>query len=182
MPSYLQSPSMMSHIYAPRYYLPSLVFVTSGAGSPEGALAAYGGSIYLRTDGGNGSSFYIKETTAFTNTGWVCPTTNQTVQAFSFTSTPAWNVANGLNATMLLTAPTTMTMSNLVVGQKGRLVVTNGGDVNFKITFAGYTFKIQNSVRDSANVVTVSGGTAIDIFEWYYDGTTVFISGDLNYN
>lgn len=182
MPSYLQSPNMMSHIYSPRYYLPGLVYITSGSGSPEGALAGYGGSIYLRTDGGKGTTFYIKETTAFTNTGWASPTTNQTVQAFAYTGTPLWDVSLGLNATMLLTAPTTMTMSNLAAGQKGRLVVTNGGDVAFKITFAGYTFKIQNSIRDSANTVTVSGGTTVDIFEWYYDGTTVFISGGLNYN
>lgn len=42
----------------------------SGAGSPEGVQAAVVGSTYRRTDGGAGTSFYVKETGAG-NTGWV---------------------------------------------------------------------------------------------------------------
>ena len=41
----------------------------SGAGSPEGAVAAVVGSIYSRTDGGAGTSFYVKES-GTGNTGW----------------------------------------------------------------------------------------------------------------
>lgn len=37
------------------------VSISTGAGSPEGVIAAYKGSIYLRTDGGAGTTFYIKE-------------------------------------------------------------------------------------------------------------------------
>lgn len=43
---------------------------TSGAGSPEGVLSAVVGSIWLRTDGGANTTFYIKETGSG-NTGWV---------------------------------------------------------------------------------------------------------------
>lgn len=42
----------------------------AGSGSPEGALAAPVGSIYSRTDGGAGTSFYVKES-GTGNTGWV---------------------------------------------------------------------------------------------------------------
>lgn len=41
-----------------------------GAGSPEGVLIAPVGSTYRRTDGGAGTSFYVKESGAG-NTGWI---------------------------------------------------------------------------------------------------------------
>lgn len=42
----------------------------SGAGSPEGVVAAPVGSFYLRTDGGAGTTMYVKES-GVGNTGWV---------------------------------------------------------------------------------------------------------------
>ncbi len=42
----------------------------SGAGSPEGVVDAAIGSLYLRTDGGVGTTLYIKES-GTGNTGWV---------------------------------------------------------------------------------------------------------------
>ena len=45
---------------------------TSGSGSPEGVVYGPIGSMYTRTDGGAGSTLYIKESGASnTNTGWV---------------------------------------------------------------------------------------------------------------
>lgn len=41
----------------------------SGAGSPEGSKIAPVGSVYLRTDGGGGSTLYVKQT-GTGNTGW----------------------------------------------------------------------------------------------------------------
>ena len=46
------------------------VKVTSGAGSPEGVLTANIGSFYGRSDGGAGTSLYVKES-GTGNTGWV---------------------------------------------------------------------------------------------------------------
>jgi hypothetical protein len=43
---------------------------TSGSGSPENVLSAVVGSMYTRTDGGAGTTLYIKET-GTGNTGWV---------------------------------------------------------------------------------------------------------------
>lgn len=43
---------------------------TAGAGSPEGAITAKVGSLYTRTDGGAGSTLYVKESGSG-NTGWV---------------------------------------------------------------------------------------------------------------
>jgi len=45
-------------------------FVFSGTGTPEGAVTAVIGSLYLRTDGGAGTSHYVKESGSG-NTGWV---------------------------------------------------------------------------------------------------------------
>lgn len=43
---------------------------SSGAGSPEGVVQASVGSMYTRTDGGAGSTLYVKES-GTGNTGWV---------------------------------------------------------------------------------------------------------------
>lgn len=43
----------------------------SGSGSPEGVISAPVGSTYHRTDGGAGTSFYVKESGGTGNTGWV---------------------------------------------------------------------------------------------------------------
>ncbi len=43
--------------------------ISKGTGSPEAAVTAPVGSIYLRTDGGVGTTVYIKETGS-SNTGW----------------------------------------------------------------------------------------------------------------
>lgn len=45
-------------------------FSFSGAGSPEGVVTAPIGSFYSRTNGGAGTSFYVKES-GTGNTGWV---------------------------------------------------------------------------------------------------------------
>jgi hypothetical protein len=44
--------------------------IKSGTGTPEGNITAPVGSHWLRTDGGAGTSFYVKESGAG-NTGWV---------------------------------------------------------------------------------------------------------------
>lgn len=44
--------------------------MTTGAGSPEGVVVANVGSIFLRSDGGVSTTFYVKES-GVGNTGWV---------------------------------------------------------------------------------------------------------------
>lgn len=44
--------------------------IRSGTGAPEGVVTAPVGTLFLRTDGGAGSTFYVKESGAG-NTGWV---------------------------------------------------------------------------------------------------------------
>lgn len=47
------------------------VNIIAGVGEPEGVRSAPVGSIYLRTDGSAGASFYVKESGASTKNGWV---------------------------------------------------------------------------------------------------------------
>lgn len=42
-----------------------------GTGSPEGVVVANIGQIFERTDGGAGTSFYVKESDDGLATGWV---------------------------------------------------------------------------------------------------------------
>ena len=46
------------------------VQVLTGTATPEGAVTAPVGSLFLRTDGGAGTTLYVKESGAG-NTGWV---------------------------------------------------------------------------------------------------------------
>lgn len=50
--------------------LPGPVYQYAGSGTPEGAVSAPVGSTYHRTNGGAGTSFYVKETGSG-DTGWV---------------------------------------------------------------------------------------------------------------
>lgn len=55
---------------AGKLQMPSGMTVSSGSGTPEGAVTAEKGSIYLRTDGAAGTALYCKESGSG-NTGWV---------------------------------------------------------------------------------------------------------------
>lgn len=50
--------------------LPGGITWTSGSGSPEGVVTAPVGSLYSRSDGGAGTSLYVKQSGSG-NTGWV---------------------------------------------------------------------------------------------------------------
>ena len=44
--------------------------ITEGTGTPEGVVTATVGSLFARTNGGTGTTLYVKET-GTGNTGWV---------------------------------------------------------------------------------------------------------------
>ncbi len=51
------------------YFTTGSVFWSSGSGSPEGVVTAPVGSLYTRTDGGSGTTLYVKES-GTGDTGW----------------------------------------------------------------------------------------------------------------
>lgn len=56
--------------FVERYQRPAPAYVLQGAGSPEGAVVAPVGTLYLRSDGGAGTTLYVKESGDDEN-GWV---------------------------------------------------------------------------------------------------------------
>lgn len=55
--------------YKPVFTRPGISF-TSGTGSPETVITAPIGSLYTRTNGGAGTTLYVKES-GTGNTGWI---------------------------------------------------------------------------------------------------------------
>jgi hypothetical protein len=53
------------------YQINGALALSAGVGSPNGAVTASPGSLYLNTSGGAGTTLYVKESGAGTNTGWV---------------------------------------------------------------------------------------------------------------
>ena len=49
----------------------SSLYQRFGSGSPNGIVIAPVGAVYHRTDGGTGTSFYVKESNGTGNTGWI---------------------------------------------------------------------------------------------------------------
>jgi hypothetical protein len=47
------------------------VYLISGSNSPEGAVTAPQGSLFLRTNGDASTTLYVKESGGLSNTGWV---------------------------------------------------------------------------------------------------------------
>jgi len=45
--------------------------VRAGAGSPEGVVVGSPGDLYLNTNGGAGTTLWVKESGSATNTGWI---------------------------------------------------------------------------------------------------------------
>jgi len=50
----------------------SAASIRSGSAAPESSVTGSVGDIYLRTGGGAGTAFCVKESGTSTNTGWVC--------------------------------------------------------------------------------------------------------------
>lgn len=104
---------------------------------------------------------------------------NYSVQALSGT-TVSWDANSGIHARLTLSGNTTITLSNLMAGTSGNLTIINPATV-YTLTFAGYTNKISPSVYSAANVVTTSGGSKVDMYSWYYDGTYLVWNGSQDY-
>lgn len=124
-------------------------------------------SIYAATETRTGSMSYTDKVKI--NNLW-----NLGVQGLNGT-TPTWNVANGLTATMTISANTTITLTGLKVGMPGTLFVSNPVNAYY-IKFAGITADIKgNNLTIDSNGVLCSGNSANDSFGWTWDGYILHI-------
>jgi hypothetical protein len=74
-----------------------------GAGSPEGSVSARIGTVYQRTDGGAGTSLYIKESGSG-NTGWTAVSTGGSSLTGGIARRSAiWGSTNSLSASHIIT-------------------------------------------------------------------------------
>ena len=105
------------------------------------------------------------------------------VQDFGTTgnTTVSWAANAGLDAKITLSGNTTITLSGLVAGTSGNLVVTNPSGTAKTLQFAGYSNRIARVVWSSSNYVLTSGNSKVDVFSWYYNGSLLIWNGGLDY-
>lgn len=123
--------------------LNSTAGVYHGTGSPEGVQVAAVGSLFLRTNGGSGTTLYVKESGSG-NTGW----TAMVSQGFSLTqswemplsATAATSYTSGFyrfaTSASTLASPVTFGTANGAYGAHAMLVATSGA-TDTEITVSG---------------------------------------------
>ena len=149
--------------------------VIVGTGAPEGAVVGSVGDIYLRTDGAAGTTLYIKQSGAATNTGWGVIAAGSSGVPFAFsgqyyspmvedgnsgaTKTIDWNAGN--EHTLTLTAACTLTLSNPVDGGRYVLLLIQDGTGSRVPTFpasvlwAGGTVPTWSTLAGKVDLVTM---------------------------
>lgn len=134
--------------------------VTSGTGTPEAAVTAPIGSLFLRTDGAAGTCIYIKESGAG-NTGWV-PIITALSGAITLTTAAQPNVTSlGTLTGLTLSGAITPTYSGTspTSSQIGYSVVTSQSTTNI-------------TASTTANLTSISLGSGV----WEIQGQTDFTS------
>lgn len=149
------NPAILGNMYAPLVGTLSVavatggnitydgVLIRSGAGTPEGTLAAPVGSLFLRNNGAYGTSLYVKEN-GVGNTGWI-PVKSYTfgMVSGSFTLAAAAtkvvsNTAVGATSTVYLT-PSNAAAATLMSGAKALYHSANSGGASFTVATADGT-------------------------------------------
>jgi parallel beta-helix repeat protein len=124
--------------------------ILSGTGTPEGSVTAAVGAIYQRTDGGAGTTLYVKESGAG-NTGWVAMETFSSI-ILSGTGSPEGSVTAGVGAIYQRTdggAGTTFYVKESGAGNTGWIAIETHGDTHDSTVY----------INDSANANMTMGIT-----------------------
>ena len=143
----------------------------------------------IKVDGTLKDSIYTPDLLNFTGTNGLTPSytdatntinysgKNLATQSLSISAgNIAFNVASGLNGSVTLNANSTITFSNLTIGDSGQIKITQDGTGSRRITDAciGYDCEIaNNSLVSSDEVLLSSTAGAKDILCYWYDGTNV---------
>jgi hypothetical protein len=136
----------------------------SGAGSPEGVITARISSMYLRTDGGQATSVYYKES-GTGNTGWIgiggAPipfgTSDTTAVATAVFLAPGWiTTAIATEIQMQLTRPATLRNFYVQAATAGTTAATNTYTVRKNGADTTITAALGNTATGSASDLTHS--------------------------
>lgn len=162
-----------------------------GAGSPEGAVTASVGTLYERTDGGSGTSAYIKESGAG-NTGWTAISGGGGggISGSGTSGTlPIWSDSTTLSNSVVTYAPNTLTMDADILLPTARTLNLATGSIVMNDYVDQPLGLIETDVDLGTFTVRIGGnsGTMIigDDHEVQYNGslntflnTVIFPAGD----
>ena len=172
------------------------------AGTATNITGGLGGSLPYQT--GDGATGFVPIGTTGqvlqVNSGLTAPewktltSIERKVKALGTNASITWNIdADGPNATILLTKNTTILLTSPAIGTSGSLTVTSNGAWTLKLDYTGnggsnvrYAPDIFTGASGARNVSVTSNSstaspTTADVYNWYYDGTTVYWSGKLGY-
>jgi hypothetical protein len=135
-----------------------------GSGSPEGAVAAPVGSIYMRSDGGSGTSVYNKES-GTGNTGWVADAGGGSGSAV--VTNPATTAANTITSSAIGAVSLTIKQASgqtallLDLRDSSNAAVLQASNQRVAVAGAGlsYSFNVGGTGIDSAGYA-IGGATA----------------------
>ena len=102
----------------------------------------------------------------------------KTYQSLSSSSNAiAFNTNNGVNMKTTLTENTTITLSNLVDGDEGNIVITQAAG-NYTVAISPTPYVIDDG---AGAVVITDGAGSVTILSYTYDGSRLFITYGANY-
>jgi len=138
--------------------------VCAGTGTPESAFVGWIGDLFLRRDGGTGTTVYIKETGSGTTTGWIAITAGGGGGGLT---SPVGETDGGTGQTSyttgdLLYSSATDTLSKLAAGTSGYML-RQGASVPawFNLFGTANTFSSQQTLTSGAKILTcqITAGT-----------------------
>lgn len=127
-----------------------------GTGSPEGATTAAIGSLYIRTDGGPGTSVYIKEI-GTGNTGWAA---GHSGLLAANTSVPAGNTVSNTTVETNFASNFSVPANTLTVGKVLRVTargvygtdLTSGATINLRLKLGSTVIGLTGAVTPTINL------------------------------
>ncbi len=150
------------------------VRVFNGYGSPEGVVAAGVGSLYMRVDGGAGTSVYFKES-GDGNTGWVANSTSLSLPlSVANGGTGADNSAVVQGVIPYFSA--TGVISGLGTGTAGQVLETQGAGAN--PIWATLTSPVGYSLISTTTITASASSTDIAITSTKMYMVKVVLTGD----
>jgi hypothetical protein len=144
--------------------------LTNATAIGNGAVVAASNTIQL----GNANVTTVNTNGALTAASVTTPIYASTPQVLTDGSTVVWNPTLGLNASVTLAGNRNLTfLSTPIAGAYGTLVVKQDGTGGRTLTLPSVTNKILGS-SSTTTIALSTTANAIDIVNFYYDGTNYF--------
>lgn len=136
---------------------------SSGTGSPEGVVTGSPGDTFNRTDGGSGTTLYVKESGSATNTGWVAYSASGSYDNLSCT---AGNVPGTINGTDVVCVPIDSNLASVSANDDS---LPSAKAVKQKIQYKSWSFDpkaVCDGAVDRLFIMSAHGGQGFVITAW----------------